>query len=58
MNFARVLERDRLGREILWQCSECGKPFNLGWGARCNKCIRDEERHKEIMAALERIAKP
>jgi predicted amidophosphoribosyltransferase len=52
MSHARVLERDRSGRETLWQCSDCGQPFNLGWGSRCNRCIREEERHRELIAAL------
>lgn len=52
MSFARVLERDRFGREVLWQCSDCGQPFNLGWDSRCNKCIREEERHQELINAI------
>lgn len=52
MTFARVLERDRFGRELLWQCSDCGQPFNLGWGSRCNRCINEERRHREIVAEL------
>jgi hypothetical protein len=52
----RVLRRDRSGRAILWQCSECGKPFDLGWGWLCNRCIAEAERHREIVDALNRIA--
>lgn len=52
MSFARVLERDRNGRAILWQCSDCGKPFDLGWGSQCNACIKADERHRELVAAL------
>ena len=53
-----VLGRDDItGREILWKCSDCGQPFNLGWGSRCNKCIHDEKRHQEILEAI-RSAKP
>jgi hypothetical protein len=48
----RVLDRDPYGRETLWQCSDCGQPFNLGWGSRCNKCIRDEKRHQELLTAI------
>ena len=47
-----VLERDRFGREILWQCSDCGKPFNLGWGSRCNACIIAAERHEELLKIM------
>lgn len=52
MHFARVLERDRFGRPILWRCSECGKPFDLGWGSMCNACIEVERRHQELVAAI------
>lgn len=52
MSFARVLSRDRHGRETSWQCSDCGKPFTLGWGSRCNRCIKEDERHRELIAAL------
>lgn len=56
MNKAEVvLSRDRHGRPVLWRCSDCGEPFNLGWGTRCNKCITSDERHKEIIAAIERL---
>ena len=47
-----VLERNRNGKAVLWKCSTCGEPFNLGWGDRCNKCIREDEKHREIIAAL------
>jgi hypothetical protein len=52
MTSARVLDRNREGREILWQCSECGEPFNRGWGSCCNGCIAAERRHKELVKAL------
>lgn len=52
MSYPRVLERDSNGREILWQCSDCGKPFDLGWGSQCNQCIRDEKRHRELLKAI------
>jgi hypothetical protein len=48
----RVLSRDENGRPVLWQCSDCGQPFNLGWGARCNPCIRAEKRHQELIRVL------
>lgn len=48
----RVLLTDRHGRAVLWQCSDCGQPFDLGWGTRCNKCIREEERHGELLRAI------
>jgi hypothetical protein len=51
----RVLERDRNGREILWQCSECGKPFSSGWGTRCNSCIARQNRHAELIEAIKSI---
>lgn len=51
-DFVRVLRRDSAGREVLWQCSDCGKPFELGWGSRCNKCILEERRHQEILKAV------
>ena len=47
-----VLQRDRYGREILWKCSTCGQPFDLGWGDQCNKCLTEERRHKELLAAI------
>ncbi len=49
---AIVLERDRNGRELLWQCMECGQPFNLGWDSLCNACISKAERHKELIKAI------
>ena len=57
MSFARVLERNRQGREILWQCSDCGQPFNLGWGSRCNSCIREAQRHNELIKAIRESGK-
>lgn len=48
----RVLSRNDRGIAVLWQCSECGEPFNLGWGTVCNKCIRQERYHREMIAAL------
>ncbi|HWF62901.1 MAG TPA: hypothetical protein VN666_21695 [Nitrospira sp.] len=51
-NYPRVLERDRNGRETLWECSDCGKPFTKGWGSRCNACILAAERHAELIAAV------
>lgn len=47
-----VLARNRDGKEILWQCAECGKPFNLGWGDYCNACIAQQRRHEELVKAL------
>jgi hypothetical protein len=47
-----VLQRDSNGREILWQCSDCGKPFNLGWGSRCNACVLAARRHAELIEVL------
>ena len=52
MNFARVLERDRFGRELRWQCSDCGQSFTLGWGSLCNRCIKEEQRHRDLVTAL------
>jgi len=49
-----VLARDAHGREVLWQCSTCGKPFNLGWGSRCNRCIEDDRKHNELIAVMTR----
>jgi hypothetical protein len=48
----RVLERDRNGRETLWQCSECARPFTSGWGSKCNACIAVAERHAELLRAI------
>lgn len=56
MTFAIVLERNREGHEVLWQCSECGDPFNKGWGSLCNSCIAAERRHKEMIKALKSTA--
>ena len=55
----QVIARDERGRVLLWQCSECGKPFGrppypLGWGSLCNPCITAAKRHEELIAALER----
>ena len=47
-----VLQRDQNGRPTLWQCSDCGNPFNRGWGTRCNACILAAERHAELIRAL------
>lgn len=49
---AIVLERNRFGRELLWQCTECGQPFNLGWGDYCNACIAKQERHRKLINAI------
>jgi hypothetical protein len=51
-----VLERDGSGREILWQCSECGKPFNLGWGSKCNACIAQEKRHAQLIRTIRAVS--
>ena len=48
----RVLRRSEDKRATLWQCSDCGQPFTLGWGSQCNRCITEERRHREIVAAL------
>jgi hypothetical protein len=58
MSYARVLERDKWGRELAWQCSECGKPFQLGWGSMCNACIKEERRHQELIAAIRDSKEP
>jgi len=50
----RVLDRDRSGREILWECGMCGQPFTRGWGDFCNKCIRDEDRFQKLVQAIMR----
>ena len=50
---AIVLERDKFGRELLWRCAGCGNPFDLGWGDYCNACITAQQRHKELIAAIE-----
>ena len=52
MSYVRVLVRDEFGRDRLWECSDCGKPFEKGWGSRCNACIIAAERHAELIAAL------
>lgn len=55
---SEVLERDRNGRETLWRCRECAKPFTLGWGDLCNACIAAERRHRELLEAIRAIAPP
>ena len=52
MSFARVLERNERGLPVLWQCSDGGQPFKLGWGSRCNRCIKEEERFERLLVAL------
>ena len=52
MTCARVLDRDGSGRPILWECSECGEPFNTGWDSRCSACITAERRHQELINAI------
>jgi hypothetical protein len=49
-----VLQRDKNGREVLWKCSSCGQPFDLGWGSECNKCLTEERRHRELVAATKK----
>jgi len=49
-----VLRRDENGREVLWKCSSCGQPFDLGWGSECNKCLTEERRHRELVAATKK----
>lgn len=55
---AIVLERDAAGVPILWKCHVCGKPFSLGWGDYCNRCIAEQQRHRELIAAIESQRKP
>jgi len=50
-----VLRRDENGREVLWKCSSCGQPFDLGWGDQCNACLTAERRHRELVAAVQHI---
>ena len=57
MDIVRVLMRDRYGREVLWECSECGRPFTQGWGSHCNRCIKEDQRHKELIAAIRESSK-
>ena len=52
-SMAIVLARDPAGCPVLWQCYICGQPFTLGWGWCCNKCIREEERHRELIHSIQ-----
>jgi len=46
--------RDGRGRIVGFRCYECDKVKSKMWGEICNECRAKQERHEELLAAMEK----
>lgn len=51
MRFVRAI-RDEHGFEAAWECNDCGEIVTFLWCGRCKRCIREAQRHAEIVEAI------